>query len=164
MRKKKKKNPNDFVEKESAKRLRLKLKAQKELDKKRKKLEKETAARLAQFKLPPHMPRPDAVPFGTAMRILRGWGAKSEIFVRSTASRWVGETKVVAMVRVVPNDHQRRGFKGRVQFPHPVVFGKKKKEEKKVRIAVVVEGEEAEEAGKAGMIVGGKEYLEKVIP
>lgn len=98
------------------------------------------------------------------MRLLRGWAAKGEIFVRSRTARWIGETKVVAMVRVVPNNHSPRGIKGKVKFPHPVVFGKKDGA-KKERIAVILDGVEgAEEAKKAGMIVGGKEYLEKVCP
>ena len=138
---KRKKKSGEFVEKEADKRLRLKRKFEKELDKKRQKIEKAKAARLALFKLPPHKPRPDAVPFGTAMTILRGWGAKSEIFVRSKAARWAGETKVVAMVRVVPNDHHPRGIKGLVQFPHPVVL-KKRDAGKKERIAVILEGKE----------------------
>lgn len=68
----------------------------------------------------------------------------------------------MAMVRVVPNDHNPKGIKGRVKFPHPVSTGSGK-EGKKERIAVVVEGEQAEVARKAGMIVGGKEYLDKVL-
>jgi hypothetical protein len=159
---KRKKKSGEFVEKEADKRLRLKRKFEKELDKKRQKVEKAKATRLALFKLPPHKPRPDAVPFGTAMQLLRGWGAKSEIFVRCKAARWTGETKVVAMVRVVPNDHNPRGIKGKVQFPHPVVL-QKKEGAKKERIAVILEGEEgSEEARKAGMIIGGKDYLDKV--
>lgn len=160
---KRKKKSGEFVEKEADKRLRLKRKFEKELDKKRQKIEKIKAARLSLFKLPPHKPRPDAVPFGTAMQILRGWGAKSEIFVRCKAARWAGETEVVAMVRVVPNDHNPRGIKGKVQFPHPVVL-RKRDGTKKERIAVILEGEEgSSEARKAGMIVGGKEYLDKVL-
>jgi hypothetical protein len=74
----------------------------------------------------------------------------------------VGETKVVAAVRIVPNSHNPKGIKGKVQFPHPVVFGKKDGG-KKERVAVILEGGEgAEDARKAGMIIGGKEYLEKV--
>ena len=161
---KKKKKSGEFVEKDADRRLRLKRKFIKEQDKKRQKIEKEKALKQAQFKLPPHAPRPDAVPFGTAMRLLRSWLAKPQIFVRSTAHRWVGETKVVAAVRIVPNDHNPRGIKAKVQFPHPVVFGKKDGG-KKERVAVILEGGEgAEEARKAGMIVGGKEYLEKVTP
>jgi hypothetical protein len=161
---KKKKKSGEFQEKESVKRLRLKRKLLKEQDKKLKKIEKLKASKLAEFKLPPHQPRPDAIPFGTAMRLLRAWGAKGEIFVRSRTARWAGETKVVAMVRVVPNDHSPRGIKGLVQFPHPVVFGKKDGA-KKERIAVILDsGEGSEEAKKAGMVVGGKEYLEKVCP
>lgn len=159
MRKKKKKS-GVFVEKDHVRRLRLKRKAEKELDKKRQRLAKEEATRRAQFRLPRHIPRPDAIPFGTAMKVLRGWGAKQEIFVRSTAARWTGETKVVAMVRVVPNNHNPKPIRGRVKFPFPVVVGKGAKKE---RIAAIVEeGEEIEMAKKAGMITGGREYLDQV--
>lgn len=162
---KKKKGSSEFQEKDADRRLRLKRKFLKEQDKKRQKIEKLKAAQLAVFKLPPHSPRPDAIPFGTAMRLLRAWGIKSEIFVRSTSSRWSGETKVVAAVRVVPNDHHPKGIKGKVKFPFPVVLGEgtKKKKVKKERIVVILEGEEGvEEARKAGMIVAGKDYLDKV--
>jgi hypothetical protein len=149
-----------YVEKESQQRLRLKLKGIKDREIKRKKYERLVAAQKAAFKLPPHEPRPDAIPFGTAMFLLRGWSAKQEIFVRSRAASWTPETKVVAMVRVVPNDHHPRGIKGRVKFPFPVVGGSK--ESKKERIVAIVEGEQEAAAKQAGMIVGGKEYLEKV--
>lgn len=158
---KKKVKPGEFQEKDADRRLRLKRKREKELDKKRKRFEKVEASKRAQFKLPPYTPRPDAVPFGTGMRVLRGWHARQEIFVRSTASGWTGETKVVAAVRIVPNEHNPRGVKGRVQFPHPVVFSSK--EGKKERIAAIVEGDEADAARAAGMIVGGKEYLDQVL-
>jgi hypothetical protein len=158
---KKKVKSGEFNEKDADRRLRLKRKREKELEKKRKKYEKSEAARKALFRLPPHTPRPDAIPFGTAMQLLRGWSAKQQIFVQSSAARWKGETKVVAMVRVVPNDHHPRGVKGKVKFPHPVVSGSK--EGKKERIAVILDDEGAQdEAQAAGMIVGGKEYLEKV--
>lgn len=81
--------------------------------------------------------------------------------MRSTASGWTGETKVVATLRIVPNENNPRGIKGRVQFPHPVVFTSK--ERKKERIAAIVEGDEADAARAAGMIVGGKEYLDQVL-
>jgi hypothetical protein len=156
----KKKKAGIHIEKDADRRLRLKLKLRKELDKKKSKHQKWVSTLAARFKLPPHKPRPDAVPFASAMALLRGWGAKQAIFVNSKAAGWVGETKVVAQVRVVPNDHHPRGLKGKVKFPHPVVFGGGKK--KKERIAVIVEGEDVEDAKKAGMIVGGKEYLAKV--
>jgi hypothetical protein len=140
--------------------LREKAKLKKALDLKRKKHEKALAAQKALFRLPPHEPRPDAIPFGTAMFLLRGLSAKQQIFVRSRAAGWTGETKVVAMVRVVPNDHHPRGIKGRVKFPRPVVTATTSG--KKERIAAIVEGEQADVAKKAGMIVGGKEYLDKV--
>jgi len=157
---KKKVKPGEYVEKDAVRRLRLKRKAEKELEKKRKKFEKAQAARKALFRLPPHEPRPDSIPFGTAMRILRGWHARQAIFVRGSAASWTPETKVVAAVRVVPNEHNPRGLKGKVQFPHPVVFSSK--DGKKERIAAIAEGEESEAAKAAGMIVGGKEYLEEV--
>jgi hypothetical protein len=135
---------------------------QKELDKKRKKHERAEASRKAQFRLAPHEPRPDSVPYGMAMRVLRGWHARQGIFVRSTAANWTEETKVVAAVKVVPNDHNPRAIKGKVKFPHPVVLSKN--EGKKQRIAAIAEGEEAEAAKAAGMIVGGKEYIEEVLP
>jgi ribosomal protein L1 len=95
------------------------------------------------------------------MHLLRGWSAKQQIFVQSSAARWAGNTKVVAMVRVVPNDHHPRGIKGKVKFPHPIVSGSK--EGKKERIAVILSGDEGfEEAKAAGMIVGDKDYLDKV--
>lgn len=157
---KKKNKSGEVSEKDSVKRLRLKRKVEKEKEKKRRRLEKEAAERKARFRLPPLLPRPDAVPFGTALRILRGWGVKQSIFVRSIASRWAGETKVVALVRVVPNEHNPKPIRGRVVFPHPPVL--KTKEGKKERIAIIVEEEKNEEATKAGMIVGGEAYLEKV--
>jgi len=157
---KKKAKSGESTEKESVRRLRLKRKAEKEKEKKRRKLAKEAAIRRAKFRLPPYKPRPDAIPFGTAMQILRGWGAKQGIFVRSTAARWAGETKVMAMVRVVPNDHHPRMIKGRVEFPHPPVL--KVKEGKKERVAIIVEEDKTEEAKKSGMIVGGEGYLENV--
>jgi hypothetical protein len=157
---KKKLQPGEVRETAQEKRLRLRRKLDKELDKKRKKHEKLEAQLRARFRLPLYTARPDAVPFGSAIGLLRGWGAKQEIFVRSSAASWAGETKVVAMVRIVPNDHNPRGLKGRVKFPHPVVFGGTKG--KKERIAVIAEGDGVEEAKKAGMIVGGKDYLEKV--
>lgn len=157
---KKKVGKGEFVEKESERRLRLKRKREKEMAIKRKKYEKVLAQKRAQFKLAPHTPRPDSVPYGTAMALLRGWGAKQSLFVRSAAASWAPETKIVAMVRVVPNDHNPRGIKGRVQFPHPVVSSNK--ESKKERVAVIAVGDKVEEAKKAGMIVGGKEYLDQV--
>src|SRR5271170_3992437 len=80
MRKKKKAKPQEFVEKPAVKRLRLKLKRLKEQDIKRKKIEKQLAAARARFRLPPK-PRPDAVPFASAMRLLRAMHGKQEIFV-----------------------------------------------------------------------------------
>ena len=82
--------------------------------------------------------------------------------MRSRAASWTPETKVVAMVRVVPNDHHPRGIKGRVKFPFPVVSGSK--EGKKERIVAIVEGDQEAAAKKAGMIVGGKDYLDKARP
>jgi hypothetical protein len=159
---KKKSKSGEFQEKDADRRLRLKRKLEKELDKKRKRHERTEAARKAQFRLPPHEPRPDSVPFGTAMGVLRGWHARQGIFVRSRAASWTGETKVIAAVRVVPNDHNPRGLKGKVKFPHPVVFSSK--EGKKERIAAIVEKDEVDAARAAGMIVGGKEYLDEVLP
>jgi hypothetical protein len=160
---KKKVKAGEFSEKDSDRRLRLKRKLEKDLEKKRKKYEKAEAARKALFRLPPHTPRTDAIPFGTAMQLLRGYSAKQEIFIQSSAARWRGETKVVATVRVVPNDHHPRGVKGRVKLPHPVVSGSK--EGQKERIAVILDDKEAiAQARSAGMIPGGKEFLEKVCP
>jgi hypothetical protein len=158
---KKKVKKGDHIEKDADRRLRLKRKLEKELEKKRKKYEKSLAQQRSQFRLPPHTPRPDAIPIGSALHVLRGLHSKQGIFVRSVASSWMAETKIVAMVRMVPNDHSPRGVKGRVKFPHPVVVGGVGG--KKERIAVVVEGEGGE-AKRAGMIVGGKEYLEQVFP
>jgi hypothetical protein len=164
MRKKKKKS-QEFVEKPAVKRLRLKLKRLKEQDLKRKKLEKQLAAARARFRLPPYIPRPDAVPFASAMRLLRAMHGKQEIFVRSRAARWNGETRVMAEVRVVPNSNTPRGFRGKLELPNKVSEGGGKEggKKKKDRVAIVVEGEEeVQKAKEAGMIYGGKEYLEKV--
>jgi len=164
MRKKKKKS-HEFVEKPAAKRLRLKLKRLKEQDIKRKKIEKQLAAARARFRLPAYIPRPDAVPLATAMRLLRTMHAKQEIFVRSRAARWLGETRVMAAVKVVPNSNTPRGFKGKLELPHKVAVGAVKEggKKKKERVAIIVDGEEeGEKAREAGMIYGGKEYLEKV--
>ena len=163
---KKKKNTQEFVEKPAAKRLRLKLKRIKEQDIKRKKIEKQLAAAKARFRLTPYWPRPDAVPFGSAMRLLRAMHGKQEIFVRSTAARWIGETRVVAMVKVVPNSNTPKVIRGKVELPHGVSEGRGKNggRKKEERVAIIVEGEEeAEKAKEAGMIHGGKEYLEKVL-
>jgi hypothetical protein len=160
--KRKKKNKAGGGQQETrAERLfRAKTKLKKTLELKRKRHDKLLAAQKAVFRLPPHEPRPDAIPFGTAMFLLRGLAAKQQLFVRSRAASWTGETKVVAALRVVPNDHHPRGVKGRVKFPNPVVSASK--EGKKERIAAIVEGDQAEAAKKAGMIVGGKDYLDKV--
>ena len=156
----KKKAKAQKPEKEHVRRLREKMKFLKELAKKREKFAAAERERKARFRLPPHQPRPDAIPFATAMRILRVWNCKADIFVRSTIARWSGETRVIAMVRVVPNCHQPKGLKGNLELPHPVASAKKEK--KKETIAVISEQEKAEEARKAGMIVGGPEYLEQV--
>src|SRR5271170_4194499 len=164
MRKKKKKT-QEFVEKPAVKRLRLKLKRLKEQDIKRKKIEKQLAAARARFRLRPYIPRPDTVPFATAMRLLRAMHGKHEIFVRSRAARWFGETMVMAEVRVITNASTPRGFKGKLELQKKVTEGGGKEggKKKKERVAIVVEGEEeVQKAKEAGMIYGGKEYLEKV--
>jgi hypothetical protein len=160
----KKKKSEEFVEKPAVKRLRLKLKRLKEQDIKRKKIEKQLAAARARFRLPPYIPRPDTVPFAAAMRLLRAMHGKQEIFVRSRAARWIGETRVMAEVRVVPNSNTPRGFRGKLELPNKVSDGAGKEGgKKKERVAIVVEGEEeVQKAKEAGMIYGGKEYLEKV--
>ena len=163
----KKKKPQEFVEKPAVKRLRLKLKRIKEQDIKRKKIEKQLAASRARFRLTPYTPRPDAVPFASAMRLLRTMHAKQEIFVRSRAARWIGETRVMAAVKVVPNSNTPRGFRGKVELPHKVSEGGKMEggKKKKETIAIIVNGaEEIEKAKEAGMIYGEKEYLENVCP
>jgi len=165
MRKKKKGKPQEFVEKPAAKRLRLKLKRLKEQDIKRKKIEKQLAAARARFRLLPYIPRPDTVPFAAAMRLLRAMHGKHEMFVRSRAARWFGETMVMAEVRVVPNSNTPRGFRGKLELPNKVTDGGGKEggKKKKERVAIVVDGEEeVQKAKEAGMIYGGKEYLDKV--
>ena len=147
-------------EKAADRRLRLKKQFKKDMEKKRFNHEKRVAADRAKFRLPPHEPRPDAVPFGTAIRLLRGWLAPADIFVRSKAAPWAPETMVIAMVRVVPNDNNPRTLRGRVKFPHPVVD--KSKEGKKERIVAIAEGAAADQARQAGMVVGGQDYLDKV--
>jgi hypothetical protein len=156
---KQKKGSSVFVEKDSVRRRREKLKLQKEIERRRRNHESRKATERAKFRLRPFLPRPDAVPFGTAMQLLRGMAVKQEIFVRSVTNRWKGETKVVAQIRVVPNAHSVKPLKGIVQFPYPVVFKKKDKSE---RIAVIVGDKDLENAKKAGMIPKGKEYIEEV--
>jgi len=143
---------------------RMKAKAKKESDKRRQVIERKEAAFKGRFRLPYQKKRPDAVPFGTAMQLLRGWSNKGEIFVRSKASRWLGETKVIAKVKVVPNDHNPRGITGRVQFPHPVVAGKAGgSEQRKEKITVIMfEGEDETPAKNVGMEVRGRRFLENV--
>jgi hypothetical protein len=137
---------------------REKAKLAKERKRKREKYEKLKAALAAKFKLPPHQPRPDAIPFGTAMNLLRGWGAKHEIFV-SDSNEQNTQTKVFAMIRAVPNDHNPRAIRGVVPLPHPVVAAEV--DEKKLAV-IMEEGEDTEPAKNAGMIVGGHEYLQQV--
>ena len=72
---------------------------------------------------------------------------------------------VMAEVRVIPNSNTPRGFKGKLELPNKVTEGGGKEggKKKKERVAIVVEGEEeVQKAKEAGMIYGGKEYLEKV--
>jgi len=174
---KKRKGNAKPTESENAKRLRLKLKTQKELDKKRKRAEERVLARKTAFRLRPYEPRPDALPLGTALAVLRGWQAKAGIFVRSTAFRWAGETKVVALVRVARNSAQPRQLRGILQFPFPVVSvggtaerggrtegaREKEKNNKKKRMMVILdEGENVEDAQKAGMMVGRRADLDDV--
>ena len=172
---KKRKGNAKPTESENAKRLRLKLKTQKELDKKRKRAEERVLARKTAFRLRPYEPRPDALPLGTALAVLRGWQAKAGIFVRSTAFRWARETKVVALVRVARNSAQPRQLRGIVQYPFPVVSvggtaerggrtgGLRDKEKKKKRMMVILdEGESLEDAQKAGMMVGRRADLDDV--
>lgn len=172
---KRKKRKGKPVEKERDRRERLKVKVQKELERKRKKIEEKRIARKAVFRLPPHEERPDAVPLGTALAVLRGWQAKAGIFVRGTAYKWAGETKVVAVVRVAKNSNQPRKLQGKVQFPFPVVLGEgtqrssgrggkvvKKEEKKRRRMVILDESESVEDAENAGMMVGRKADLDQV--
>jgi hypothetical protein len=174
IRKRKKNKGGKPAETKNKRMLRLKAKAEKELDKKRKKAEARELALKAAFRLAPHEPRPDGVPLGTALGLLRGWHAKAGIFVRGTAFQWAGETKVVALVRVVRNAGQVRPLRGKVQFPFPVVFGegqrrrtgdgdKAEKKKKKRMMVILAEGESVEQAEKAGFIVGTKDNLDEVM-
>lgn len=173
IRKRKKNKGGKPAETKNKRMLRLKGKAEKELDKKRKKAEARELALKSAFRLAPHEPRPDGLPLGTALALLRGWHAKAGIFVRGTAFQWAGETKVVALVRVVRNAAQVRPLRGKVQFPFPVVFGEgqrrrkedgDKAEKKKKRMMVILaEGESVEQAEKAGFIVGTKDNLDEVM-
>jgi hypothetical protein len=173
IRKRKRTKDGKTIETKNMRMLRLKAKAEKELEKRRKKVEaRELASKMA-FRLAPHEPRPDGVPLGTALGLLRGWYGKAGIFVRGTAFQWAGETKVVALVRVVRNAGQVRQLRGKVQFPFPVVFGEGQKrrkvgevkQEKQKRVMVILgEAESVEEAEKAGFIVGTKDNLNEVRP
>jgi hypothetical protein len=171
---KKRKKKAKPAETKNKRMLRLKAKAEKELDKKRKRAEARLAAQKAAFRLPAHEPRPDGVPLGTALGLLRGWHGKAGIFVRGTAFQWAGETKVVALVRVARNAAQVKPLRGKVQFPFPVVFGegqkrrdgggdKIEKQKKKKVMVILAEEESVEEAKKAGFIVGTKDNLDEVM-
>jgi hypothetical protein len=160
-----KRGKNEAVESVANRRLRAKRKLEKELDKRRKRYEKLLSAQKAKFSFPEYKLRPDVLPFGTGMGVLRGLAAREGIFVRSWGSRFLGERKVVATVRIVPNEKVVKPLKGRVKFPHPVVKGSGKEAKKKQRIAVIVEDPEQIEAAKrAEMTIGGKDYVEKVSP
>src|SRR5271170_3950803 len=82
------------------------------------------------------------------------------------ACRWRGETKVVAMVRVIPNGHHPKAMKWKIQFPYPVQASSTKAEEEKKQVIAVIlaDGEEDTPAKNVGMQVGRKDYLHKVSP
>jgi hypothetical protein len=136
-------------------RARLRAKARKAKKKRIQKFQRLQAARAAIYKLPPWKPREDCVPFGTAMNLLRGFGAKLEIFGKGHL-----ETEVWAIVRAVPNAFVPKEVRGVVALPNPV--GNSEEVLTKKMAVILAEGEDRGPAKSAGMIIGDKEYLNQV--